>query len=77
MAGGGEVNMGGWLPPPGAFGYVSVCECVCGGERGRGVVCGWIVVRVVHMKVQEAYLPEPIPTLGGYYPSGCSRTCSW
>ena len=22
MAGGGEVNMGGWLLPPGAFGYV-------------------------------------------------------
>ena len=24
MAGGGEVNMGGWLLPPGAFGYVCI-----------------------------------------------------
>ena len=30
MAGGGEVNMGGWLPPPGAFGYVCMCVCIDG-----------------------------------------------
>ena len=29
MDGGGEVNTGGWLPPPRAFGSVCVCVCVC------------------------------------------------
>ena len=39
MDGGGEVNTGGWLPPPGAFG----CVCVCAHKKNKNKTNGLIM----------------------------------